>query len=76
MSLLPLTEIMIGFESDHVVLSELDGAVEVCIKYFNAASAKTAEEASTGVSRYDIKVDYESINGSAGMFDVVCRQIQ
>ncbi len=59
-----LVDIIIGFDDDHLV-SESSGWVEVCIKDFNAPTIKTAAEASENISRFEIQLIYESVNGSA-----------
>ncbi len=45
---------------------ESDGMLEVCIRYFNPPSLKAPSE--LGFSRYEIQVEYESVNGSASEY--------
>ena len=40
---------------------------EICLRYYNPPTLKTMAETELGAFRYEIQVDYESINGSAGM---------
>ena len=50
-----------GFEQD-LTVSESDPVVEICIKFFNSPLTGSA----TDVTRYEIEVEYESFDGSAG----------
>lgn len=57
-------DITIGFEVDYFIL-EWENAVEVCLRYYNPPSFKTMAERDLRESRYEVQVDYESMNGSA-----------
>ena len=59
-----LVDVTIGFEEFIYNTSKSDGTLEICIKYFNPPDSK----AETGYSRYEIQVDYESVNGSASKY--------
>lgn len=53
---------------DHTMLSESSKVLVVCLKYYNPPSVKTAAESRLGTSRYEIQVDYQSMNNSASEF--------
>ena len=65
-----LSDIIIGFEMDYTTVSEASGVIVVCLKYYNSPST---EEKKLGTSRYEIKVDYQSMNISASMFRLESR---
>lgn len=54
------TDITIGFEEMAYNTSEQDGMLEVCIKFFNPPHSEKTEHA-----RYEIQLDYGSVNGTA-----------
>ena len=59
-------DIIIGFEKNNTVFEP--GMFEVCLKYYNPPLLKVLEEENLRMSRYEILVDIESVDGSAGKF--------
>jgi glutamate formiminotransferase len=59
------TDITIGFEKDYLVF-ENRTMLEVCLRYYNPPLYRSMEDTKLQASRYEIKVEYKSLNGSAG----------